>query len=154
MFCFTTQCNQNKTFEKPGTRRRTRLWMTRNNGLMCANVWKLLFRNQFMFTFQVVVTVLTVFLVVGGMGTSLTTKSWYPVPVLLITAIQLTGQVVQALEILLQKVKVAKSQKVFSILSYNGITQRSSWVKPIQSLIQHLLRGFECVEILGFIGMD
>ena len=25
MFCFTTQCNQNKTFEKPYTRRRKRL---------------------------------------------------------------------------------------------------------------------------------
>ena len=33
MFCFTTQCNQNKTFEKPCTRRHTRLWMSRNTGL-------------------------------------------------------------------------------------------------------------------------
>ena len=33
MFCFTTQCNQYKTFEKPCTRRCTRCWMTRNTGL-------------------------------------------------------------------------------------------------------------------------
>ena len=32
-FCFTIQCNQNITFEKPRTRRCNRLWMSRNNGL-------------------------------------------------------------------------------------------------------------------------
>ena len=31
VFCFTTQCNQNKTFEKPHTMHHTRLWITRNN---------------------------------------------------------------------------------------------------------------------------
>ena len=33
MFCFTTQCNQNKTFEKPCTRCCTSLWKTRYTGL-------------------------------------------------------------------------------------------------------------------------
>ena len=38
MFCFTTQCYQNKTYEKPRMRRRTRLSMSRNTGLYLLTV--------------------------------------------------------------------------------------------------------------------
>ena len=44
MFCFTMQCNQNKTFEEPRMRRHTRPWMSRNtSGLkwnFCPNIQK------------------------------------------------------------------------------------------------------------------
>ena len=45
--CFVEiQCNQNKAFEKPRTRRQTKLWMTRNTGLYSTFLfWALFFRE-------------------------------------------------------------------------------------------------------------
>ena len=42
MFCFTTQCNQHKTFEKPRTRRHTRLLMNRKTGIHYLSIMNLL----------------------------------------------------------------------------------------------------------------
>ena len=42
MFCFTTQCNQHKTFEKPRTRPNTRPLMNRKTGIYSLSIMNLL----------------------------------------------------------------------------------------------------------------